>query len=51
MTIDEIVAALVLIAIFFAPPIALALAALHFGADSRPGIDDPDRRPWLVPGG
>jgi Ca2+/H+ antiporter len=30
------------------PFLALAIAALRFGADSRPGIDDPDQRPWMV---
>lgn len=49
MTIDQVVAALAVAAIFIAPLVAFAAAALHFGADSRPGIDDGDRRPWLVP--
>ena len=35
-------------AIVIGPFVALALAALGFGADSRPGIGDSDRRPWLV---
>ena len=46
---DQVVAALAVIAFFIAPLVVLAVAALRFGADSRPGIDDPDRRPWLVP--
>ena len=47
MTIDFAMAALVA-TIFIGPFIALALAAGRFGVDSRPGIGDPDRRPWLV---
>jgi hypothetical protein len=27
----------------------LGYAAARFGVDSRPGLDDNDRRPWLVP--
>jgi len=27
--------------------VALALAAINFGVDSRPSIDDRDQRPWL----
>jgi hypothetical protein len=34
--------------IVIGPLVALALAALRFGVDSRPGIDERDRRPWLV---
>lgn len=30
------------------PFVALALASLRFGVDSRPGIGDTDHRPWLV---
>jgi hypothetical protein len=47
MTIDLAMAALVA-TIFLGPFIALAIAALRFGVDSRPGIGDSDRRPWLV---
>ena len=47
MTIDLAVAALVA-TIFIGPFIALALAAVRFGVDSRPDVGDPDRRPWLV---
>ena len=50
MTIDQVLAAVMVAAIFIAPLVAIAAAALRFGADSRPGIDDTDRRPWLVPG-
>lgn len=39
-----VMTAVVVIAPFF----ALAIAALRFGIDSRPGINDRDRRPWLV---
>lgn len=49
MTIDQVLAAVMVAAIFIAPFAALAAAALRFGADSRPGIDDRDRRSWLVP--
>jgi hypothetical protein len=49
VTIDQVVAALAVAAIFIAPLVAFAAAALRFGTDSRPTIDDPDRRPWLVP--
>ena len=34
--------------VFIVPFFALAIAAWRFGADSRPGIGDRDRRPWLV---
>ena len=47
MTIDLAMAALVA-TIFIGPLMALALAAIRFGVDSRPGVGDPDRRPWLV---
>lgn len=47
MTIDIAMAALAAI-IFIGPFIALAAAAVRFGVDSRPGIGDRDRRPWLV---
>ena len=51
MMIDQVVAALAVAAIFIAPLVAFAAAALRFGVDSRPGIDERDRRPWLVPTG
>jgi hypothetical protein len=47
MTIDTAMAALAAI-IFIGPLLALAVAAVRLGADSRPGVGDPDRRPWLV---
>ena len=47
MTIDIAMAALAAI-IVIGPFIALAVAAVRFGVDSRPGIGDRDRRPWLV---
>jgi hypothetical protein len=49
MMIDQVVAALAVAAFFIAPLVAFAAAALHFGVDSRPGIDERDSRPWLVP--
>lgn len=49
MAIDLTTAALA-VAIIFGPFVALAAAALRYGADSRPGVGDPDRRPWLVGG-
>lgn len=47
MTIDSAMVALAAI-IFIGPLLALAVAAVRFGADSRPGVGDPDRRPWLI---
>ena len=49
MMIDQVVAALAVAAIFIVPLVAFALAALRYGVDSRPGIDERDQRPWLVP--
>ena len=49
MMIDQVVAALVVAALFIAPLVIFAVAAIRFGVDSRPDIDDRDRRPWLVP--
>lgn len=49
--IDQVVAGLAVAVIFFAPLVVFAAAALRFGVDSRPGIDERDRRPWLVPTG
>ena len=51
MMMDQIVAALTVAALFIAPLVVFAAAALRFGVDSRPGIADRDRRPWLVPTG
>ncbi len=47
--IDALVAALAGAFVILAPLAALAYLALAFGVDTRPGIDDDDRRPWLVP--
>jgi hypothetical protein len=47
MTIDLAMAALAAI-IFIGPLFALAVAAVRFGVDSRPGIGGRDQRPWLV---
>ena len=47
MSMDIGMAAMTAIALI-GPFLALALAALRFGADSRPGIDDRDQRPWMV---
>ncbi len=51
MTFDQVVAALAVAASFIFPIAAFAAAAFRFGVDSRPGIDDRDSRPWLVPTG
>lgn len=50
MTLDPSLAALAVLAAIVIVLSAVAAAALRFGVDSRPGIDDRDRRPWLVPG-
>jgi hypothetical protein len=44
---DTIVGAVAAIAILVGPLLALAVAAIRFGVDSRPTIDDRDQRPWL----
>ncbi len=49
MALEQVVAALIVAAFFIAPFVAFAAAALRFGVDSRPGIDERDSRPWLVP--
>jgi hypothetical protein len=46
---DQIAAALAVAALFIAPIVILAITALRYGVDSRPGIGDRDQRPWLVP--
>jgi hypothetical protein len=51
MTLDQVFSALAVAAFFITPLVVLAVAALRFGVDSRPDIDDRDRRPWLVPNG
>ena len=45
MTIDQVVAALAVAAFFITPLVVFAAAALRFGVDSRPGIDDRDHAP------
>jgi hypothetical protein len=49
MMIDQVLAALAVAAFFIVPLVAFAAASLRYGVDSRPGIDERDRRPWLVP--
>ena len=49
MMIDQVLAALAVAALFIVPLVAFAAAAMRYGVDSRPGIDERDRRPWLVP--
>ena len=49
MMIEQIVTALAVAAVFIVPLVALAAAAMRFGVDSRPTIDERDRRPWLIP--
>lgn len=46
---DTIAAALAVAALVILPFAALAVAAMRFGVDSRPTINDRDQRPWLVP--
>ena len=36
-------------ALIVVPLVLLGIAAARFGVDSRPGLDDQDQRPWLVP--
>jgi hypothetical protein len=47
MTMDLGLAALAAI-ILTAPFAVLAVAAVRFGVDSRPGIGERDRRPWMI---
>jgi hypothetical protein len=49
MTLD-LLAATTAAVLFIGPFIALAIAALAFGVDSRPSIDDRGPRRWM-PGG
>ena len=42
-----VVGAVAAIVILVGPLLAFALAAIRFGVDSRPTIDDRDTRPWL----
>ena len=46
---EQIAAALAVAAMFIVPLAILGIAAIRFGADSRPGVGDRDQRPWLVP--
>ena len=50
MALDPIIAAFAVFVLLVLALAALGAAAARFGADSRPGIADEDRRPWLVPG-
>ena len=47
MSIDLGLAALAAL-IVMGPFAVLAAAAVRFGVDSRPGIGDRDRRPWMI---
>ena len=47
MMFNIVVGAAAAIAIVVGLLVALALAAIHFGVDSRPSINDRDQRPWL----
>jgi hypothetical protein len=46
---DALISIIATMVIVIGPLALLGLAALRFGVDSRPGIDDRDQRPWLVP--
>jgi hypothetical protein len=45
----DIIAAVLVAAIFIVPLIVLGVLAQEFGVDSRPTESDRDHRPWLVP--
>jgi hypothetical protein len=45
----ELLSFIVAAALIVGPLAILAYAAARFGVDSRPGLDDNDQRPWLVP--
>ena len=47
MSMDIVMTAMTAIVVV-GPFLVLAIAALRFGADSRPGIDERDQRPWMV---
>jgi len=47
MTFDIVVGAGAALLIVVGLLVGLALAAIHFGVDSRPSINDRDQRPWL----
>ncbi len=46
---DSLISLVATMILIVGPLALLALAALRYGVDSRPGIDDRDQRPWLVP--
>ena len=46
---DPLISIIATTILIVGPLALLALASLRFGVDSRPGIDDRDQRPWLVP--
>lgn len=46
---DVLISIIAATALIIGPLAVLGIAAVHVGTDSRPGVDDPDRRPWLVP--
>jgi hypothetical protein len=50
MSLDPSLAALAVLGLVVLALTAFGAAALRFGVDSRPGIDERDRGPWLVPG-
>lgn len=45
MDLGSAVAAAIVLVI---PFLALAIAAIRWGVDSRPDVGDPDRRPWMI---
>lgn len=45
----EFIAFIATAALIVGPLALLGIAAAHVGVDSRPGLDDSDQRPWLVP--
>lgn len=50
MTLDPIAAGLAVAALIVLALTLLGVVALRYGVDSRPGIGDRDRRPWLYGG-
>lgn len=49
IVVPDIIAAVLVAAMFIAPLVLLGVLAQEFGVDSRPTESDRDRRPWLVP--
>jgi len=45
--IGDIFAAALVVAALFVPLAVFGWAAVRYGVDSRPGIRERDRRPWL----